>query len=179
MCWWTSARRPCRPTSSMAITARIHSFASTSRTGSTASGKPRISVSPNCAQSWATGAEPEGCRGGAGRQAPARRAAASATLPAPSLQVNDVSHSDFSTLPLPAPLLDSIQQLGYQQMTPIQRAALPVILGGEDLIARARTGSGKTAAFGIGLLAPLNPAFLGCQALVLSPTRELAGQTAD
>ncbi|MGN5518192.1 ATP-dependent RNA helicase DbpA [Halopseudomonas sp. Lyrl_26] len=90
-----------------------------------------------------------------------------------------MSHSDFSTLPLPAPLLDSIQQLGYQQMTPIQRAALPVILGGEDLIARARTGSGKTAAFGIGLLAPLNPAFLGCQALVLSPTRELAGQTAD
>src|SRR5690606_39779687 len=63
-----------------------------------------------------------------GRPAPAHRAGASATLPDPSLQVNDVSHSDFSTLPLPAPLLDSIQQLGYQQMTPHPRAALPVIL---------------------------------------------------
>ena len=94
-------------------------------------------------------------------------------------QVADVSSQSFSSLPLPASLLTSIEHLGYQQMTPVQCAALPVILAGQDLIARSRTGSGKTAAFGIGLLAPLNPAFLGCQALVLSPTRELAGQTAD
>lgn len=90
-----------------------------------------------------------------------------------------MSQPPFTTLPLPAALLTSIERLGYQQMTPIQSAALPIILAGQDLIARSRTGSGKTAAFGIGLLAPLNPAFLGCQALVLSPTRELAGQTAD
>lgn len=63
-------------------------------------------------------------------------------------------------------------------MTPIQAQALPVILAGKDLIAQSRTGSGKTAAFGIGLLTPLNPAFFGCQALVLSPTRELAAQSA-
>ena len=90
-----------------------------------------------------------------------------------------MSQQSFSSLSLPAPLLASIEHLGYQYMTPVQTAALPVILTGQDLIARSRTGSGKTAAFGIGLLAPLNPAFLGCQALVLSPTRELAGQTAD
>ena len=85
--------------------------------------------------------------------------------------------SAFSSLPLPPSLLNTIEHLGYQSMTPVQAAALPVILAGQDLIARSRTGSGKTAAFGIGLLAPLNPAFFGCQALVLSPTRELAGQT--
>lgn len=90
-----------------------------------------------------------------------------------------MSQQPFSSLPLPASLLTSIERLGYQYMTPVQTAALPVILAGQDLIARSRTGSGKTAAFGIGLLTPLNPAFLGCQALVLSPTRELAGQTAD
>ena len=63
-------------------------------------------------------------------------------------------------------------------MTPIQAASLPLILQGRDLIAQAKTGSGKTAAFGIGLLHPLNPRFFGCQALVLCPTRELADQVA-
>jgi ATP-dependent RNA helicase DbpA len=53
-----------------------------------------------------------------------------------------------------------------------------VILKGMDLIAQAKTGSGKTAAFGIGLLNPINPRFFGCQALVLCPTRELADQVA-
>ncbi|WP_285276116.1 ATP-dependent RNA helicase DbpA [Halopseudomonas bauzanensis] len=86
--------------------------------------------------------------------------------------------SAFSSLPLPPSLLATIDHLGYRSMTPVQSAALPIILAGQDLIARSRTGSGKTAAFGIGLLAPLNPAFFGCQALVLNPTRELAGQTA-
>lgn len=89
-----------------------------------------------------------------------------------------MSTSPFSSLPLPSSLLSTIEHLGYQSMTPVQAAALPIILAGQDLIARSRTGSGKTAAFGIGLLTPLNPAFFGCQALVLSPTRELAGQTA-
>ncbi|SDS78438.1 ATP-dependent RNA helicase DbpA [Halopseudomonas litoralis] len=89
-----------------------------------------------------------------------------------------MSTNPFSSLPLPSSLLNTIEHLGYQSMTPVQSAALPIILAGQDLIARSRTGSGKTAAFGIGLLTPLNPAFFGCQALVLSPTRELAGQTA-
>ena len=61
-------------------------------------------------------------------------------------------------------------------MTPIQAGSLPLVLAGKDLIARAKTGSGKTAAFGIGLLEQINPRFFGVQALVLCPTRELADQ---
>ncbi|QJD59369.1 ATP-dependent RNA helicase DbpA [Pseudomonas sp. gcc21] len=89
-----------------------------------------------------------------------------------------MNSSSFSTLSLPPALLATLDHLGYEHMTPVQQQALPIILSGSDLIARSRTGSGKTAAFGIGLLTPLNPAFFGCQALVLAPTRELAGQTA-
>ncbi|MEG0861322.1 MAG: ATP-dependent RNA helicase DbpA [Pseudomonas sp.] len=75
-------------------------------------------------------------------------------------------------------MLANLEALGYAQMTPIQAQSLPVILKGMDLIAQAKTGSGKTAAFGIGLLNPINPRYFGCQALVLCPTRELADQVA-
>jgi len=84
----------------------------------------------------------------------------------------------FNTLPLSAAMLANLDSLGYSQMTPIQAQSLPVILKGLDLIAQAKTGSGKTAAFGIGLLNPINPRYFGCQALVLCPTRELADQVA-
>ncbi|MDF0733892.1 ATP-dependent RNA helicase DbpA [Pseudomonas entomophila] len=75
-------------------------------------------------------------------------------------------------------MLANLDALGYAAMTPIQAQSLPVILKGQDLIAQAKTGSGKTAAFGIGLLNPINPRYFGCQALVLCPTRELADQVA-
>ena len=75
-------------------------------------------------------------------------------------------------------MLATLTQLGYQRMTPIQAQALPPILAGQDLIAQSPTGSGKTAAFGIALLDPINPRYFGCQALVLCPTRELADQVA-
>lgn len=88
-----------------------------------------------------------------------------------------MSANEFSSLPLSPSMLDTLAHLGYQQMTPIQAESLPLILGGEDVIAQSRTGSGKTVAFGIGLLTPLNPSYFGCQALVLCPTRELATQT--
>jgi ATP-independent RNA helicase DbpA len=84
----------------------------------------------------------------------------------------------FASLPLSSAMRDNLAALGYAEMTPIQAASLPLILQGRDLIAQAKTGSGKTAAFGIGLLHPLNPRFFGCQALVLCPTRELADQVA-
>ena len=84
----------------------------------------------------------------------------------------------FNSLPLSAAMLANLDSLGYAQMTPIQAQSLPVILKGMDLIAQAKTGSGKTAAFGIGLLNPVNPRFFGCQALVICPTRELADQVA-
>ncbi len=84
----------------------------------------------------------------------------------------------FSSLPLPAAQLDNLGSLGYHQMTPIQAAALPLALAGTDLVAQARTGSGKTAAFALPLLARLNPRDFGTQALILCPTRELAAQVA-
>ena len=85
----------------------------------------------------------------------------------------------FSVLPLSPAMQDNLQQLGYLQMTPIQAASLPRTLQGQDLIAQASTGSGKTAAFGLPLLQALNPRWFAIQALVLCPTRELADQVAS
>ena len=82
----------------------------------------------------------------------------------------------YTTLPLPPALLRGVEALGYTAMTPVQAQALPPILEGRDVIAQAPTGSGKTAAFGLGLLQRLDPAAVRTQALVLCPTRELAEQ---
>ncbi len=82
----------------------------------------------------------------------------------------------FSSLHLKAPLLKNLASLGYAEMTPVQSHSLPPILSGKDVIAKAKTGSGKTAAFGIGLLSRLEVASFRVQALVLCPTRELADQ---
>ena len=84
----------------------------------------------------------------------------------------------FNTLPLHPALLENLQTLGYSEMTPIQAASLPLALKGQDLIAQAQTGSGKTAAFALALLNQLNPRRFAVQALVLCPTRELADQVA-
>ncbi len=88
------------------------------------------------------------------------------------------SHA-FSTLPLSASFLANLDTLGYHEMTTIQAESLPPVLAGRDLIAQAKTGSGKTAAFGIGILHKLNPAWFAVQGLVLCPTRELADQVAN
>jgi ATP-independent RNA helicase DbpA len=85
----------------------------------------------------------------------------------------------FNTLPLSAPMLANLDSLGYKEMTAIQAASLPIILQQQDLIAQAKTGSGKTAAFGIGMLAKLNPTYFAVQGLVICPTRELADQVAN
>ena len=87
--------------------------------------------------------------------------------------------TSFSSLPLAATMLANLASLGYADMTPIQAQSLPLALEGRDLIAQAKTGSGKTAAFGIGILHRLNPAWFATQALVLCPTRELADQVAN
>ena len=71
-------------------------------------------------------------------------------------------------------MLANLQQIGYQMMTPIQAASLPLTLAGHDLIAQAKTGSSKTAAFALPLLNKLNQRWFAVQALVLCPTRELA-----
>ncbi len=85
----------------------------------------------------------------------------------------------FSTLSLAKPWLDNLAQLEYREMTPIQALALPAMLEGRDLLGQAGTGTGKTAAFGLALLARIIPRSGSPGALVLCPTRELAAQVAD
>ncbi len=89
-----------------------------------------------------------------------------------------MSTLQFSTLNLKAALSDNLATLGFKQMTPIQAQSLPLIIDGKDVIAQAKTGSGKTAAFGLGLLNKLNVKKFRVQSLVLCPTRELADQVA-
>jgi ATP-independent RNA helicase DbpA len=84
--------------------------------------------------------------------------------------------ASFATLPLNPATLANLDRLGYLEMTAIQAASLPPALLGKDLIAQAKTGSGKTAAFALTLLANLNPRRFAVQSLVLCPTRELADQ---
>src|SRR3982750_1374581 len=83
---------------------------------------------------------------------------------------------DFAGLGLSPGLHQGVEAAGYSKMTPIQAESLPAILAGRDVIAQAPTGSGKTAAFGLGLLHRLDPVLIRAQALVLCPTRELADQ---
>jgi ATP-independent RNA helicase DbpA len=90
-----------------------------------------------------------------------------------------VSELPFSNLALSPAQIDNLDSLGYKQMTPIQAQAIPLAIAGQDLIAQAKTGSGKTAAFTLPLLSKLNPRDFGTQALVLCPTRELATQVAS
>lgn len=87
-----------------------------------------------------------------------------------------MSTTDFSSLPLSPEVLANIASLDFKDMTPIQVQGLPAILAGKDLLAQAKTGSGKTAAFAIGLLNKLETKSYQTQALVLCPTRELADQ---
>ena len=89
-----------------------------------------------------------------------------------------VTSTAFSSLALPAGLVDNLSTLGYAHMTPVQAQSLPPVLAGKDIIAQAKTGSGKTAAFSLGVLAKLNVKRFRIQSLVLCPTRELAEQVA-
>ena len=86
--------------------------------------------------------------------------------------------TNFSNLPLSSDMIDNLNKIGYENMTPVQAETLPIILEGRDVIAQAKTGSGKTAAFGIGLLSKLQVKKFRVQTLVLCPTRELADQVA-
>jgi len=90
--------------------------------------------------------------------------------------MNPTDEESFSTLDLAPAQLANLASIGYASMTAIQAASLPLILQGKDLLAQAKTGSGKTAAFGLGLLEQVNPKHFAVQALVLCPTRELADQ---
>jgi len=90
-----------------------------------------------------------------------------------------MSESAFTNLNLSRALTDNLLTLNYKEMTPIQAKSLPLILKGKDVVAQAKTGSGKTAAFGLGLLHNLNVKRFRIQSLILCPTRELADQVAN
>ncbi|MCP4501723.1 MAG: ATP-dependent RNA helicase DbpA [Deltaproteobacteria bacterium] len=88
------------------------------------------------------------------------------------------SSVDFSSLGLHPDLLKNLESLSYHKMTPIQSQSLPLILRGLDVIGQGKTGSGKTASFGLGILQKLEVKRFRIQSLVLCPTRELADQVA-
>ncbi|WP_115709271.1 ATP-dependent RNA helicase DbpA [Legionella sainthelensi] len=88
-------------------------------------------------------------------------------------------YMSFSLLPLRQELIKSLAAANYENMTPIQMQSLPLILRNEDIIAQAKTGSGKTAAFALSLLNNLKISFFAVQGLVLCPTRELAEQVSQ
>jgi ATP-independent RNA helicase DbpA len=90
-----------------------------------------------------------------------------------------MSHTAFSTLNLQQELIANLADLGFEGMTPIQAEALPHVLEGKDVIAQAKTGSGKTAVFGLGILQKLEPKNFAVQSMVMCPTRELAEQVAE
>ncbi len=85
----------------------------------------------------------------------------------------------FDQIELHESLYANLDTLGYKEMTPIQALSLPVMLTGRDIIAQAKTGSGKTAAFGLTILQSIKTDVYSTQALVLCPTRELADQVAQ
>jgi ATP-independent RNA helicase DbpA len=86
--------------------------------------------------------------------------------------------TDFSSLNLSKDLLKNIASMGYESMTPIQALTLPSMLKGKDVIGQGKTGSGKTAAFGLAMLEKLEVKRFRIQSMVLCPTRELADQVA-
>ena len=85
----------------------------------------------------------------------------------------------FSDLAISAPLLQAIREIGYETPSPIQAASIPPLLAGHDLLGQAQTGTGKTAAFALPILNNIDTSRREPQALVLTPTRELALQVAE
>ena len=85
----------------------------------------------------------------------------------------------FASLGLSAEILQAVERLGFEETSPIQSAAIPLIIKGHDVVGQSETGSGKTAAFCIPAIERVDPASKATQVLILAPTRELATQVAD
>ncbi|MDW7657681.1 MAG: DEAD/DEAH box helicase, partial [Bacillota bacterium] len=85
----------------------------------------------------------------------------------------------FPQLALSPQILQALQDMGFEEATPIQAEAIPLILEGRDILGQAQTGTGKTCAYGIPLIEKIDHEVTGIQYLILSPTRELAIQIAD
>src|SRR3954468_17015055 len=93
--------------------------------------------------------------------------------------MQDTQLPTFADLNLPAPILKALKDVGYETPSPIQAATIPLLLEGRDVLGQAQTGTGKTAAFALPILARLDIKPGTPQALVLVPTRELAIQVAE
>ena len=93
--------------------------------------------------------------------------------------MNDPTVTAFRQLALNEPLLKALDEVGYETPTPIQAETIPLLLEGRDVLGQAQTGTGKTAAFALPLLATLDLKLKDPQVLVLAPTRELAIQVAE
>ena len=85
----------------------------------------------------------------------------------------------FGAIPVSQPVFSALQDLGYTEPTPVQEQVIPVMLEGQDLVGQAQTGTGKTAAFGLPMAETLDPGETHVQAIVLTPTRELAAQVSN
>ncbi len=92
---------------------------------------------------------------------------------------DDPKMTSFSELGLPAPLLEALAAVGYESPSPIQSETIPRMLRGEDVLGQAQTGTGKTAAFALPILARIDVSQNAPQCLVMVPTRELAIQVAE
>jgi ATP-dependent RNA helicase DeaD len=90
-----------------------------------------------------------------------------------------IESKSFSEYPLKKEILDALAGIGFTHPSPIQAEAIPLLLEGHDLIGQAKTGTGKTAAFGIPVLQGLKPSAAHIQALILTPTRELCVQVGE
>ena len=93
--------------------------------------------------------------------------------------MSDTPIPSFSDLNIPAPILKALKDVGYEAPSPIQAATIPLLMEGRDVLGQEQTGTGKTAAFALPVLARIDNKQSAPQALVLAPTRELAIQVAE
>lgn len=95
------------------------------------------------------------------------------------MSTTSVQDLSFAELNLPSFLLETLSRVGYEKPSPIQQETIPALLDGHDIVGMAQTGTGKTAAFALPILAKIDVSNPNTQALVLCPTRELAIQVAE
>ena len=101
------------------------------------------------------------------------------TLETPEVETAETEPGGFAALGLSGAALQGVTAAGFEAPTPIQERAIPVMMAGSDLVAQAQTGTGKTAAFALPLIERIDPERMAPQALILTPTRELAIQVAE
>ncbi|HEX5417750.1 MAG TPA: DEAD/DEAH box helicase, partial [Chloroflexota bacterium] len=87
--------------------------------------------------------------------------------------------ASFADLGIVAPILRALDEMGYEEPSPVQEHSIPSMLQGRDVVVQALTGTGKTAAFGIPMIQQIEPRAVEPQAVVLAPTRELAIQVSE